>query len=82
MCIQYWLKIEGVKLVLEGVFFFLSMLMIVYVYLGYPLLVAVIGTIRTRRIKKGTFSPKVTILIAAYNEEENIEITIINVKLS
>ena len=52
--------------------------MIFYVYLGYPLLIGVIGKIRNRRINKLGIEPEVTILIAAYNEEENIGSTLKN----
>jgi len=52
--------------------------MIFYIYLGYPVLVVLIGLIRNKRIKKGDYQPHVTILIAAYNEENNIEATLKN----
>ena len=60
------------------IIFYASFVMILYVYLGYPLLIAVIGSVRNRSIKKGAFEPEVTILISAYNEEENIEKTLKN----
>lgn len=52
--------------------------MIFYIYLGYPVLVVLIGFIRDKRIKKGDYQPHVTILIAAYNEEDSIGATIKN----
>ena len=52
--------------------------MILYIYLGYPALVFMLGAIRNKRIKKGDYQPHVTILIAAYNEEKSIEATIKN----
>ena len=60
------------------ILFFTSLAMIFYVYLGYPLLIGVIGKIRNRRINKSGIEPEVTILIAAYNEEENIGSTLKN----
>ena len=58
--------------------FFFSLFMIFYIYLGYPVLVVLIGFIRDKRIKKGDYQPHVTILIAAYNEEDSIGATIKN----
>ncbi|MCK5505168.1 MAG: glycosyltransferase, partial [Thermodesulfovibrionia bacterium] len=52
--------------------------MIFYIFFGYPVLVALIGLIRNKRIKKGDYQPHVTILIAAYNEEKSINATIKN----
>jgi len=52
--------------------------MIFYVYLGYPLAAAVLSIFRDKKVKKAPIEPAVTILIAAYNEEENIEATIRN----
>ncbi len=58
--------------------FITSLLMIIYVYLGYPALVFLFGIIRNKGVKKGAFEPYVTILIAAYNEENSIEATLRN----
>ena len=52
--------------------------MIAYIYAGYPALVFFVGILHNRKIKKGAFEPHVTILIAAYNEESNIEATVRN----
>lgn len=52
--------------------------MIFYVYLGYPMLITLIGLIRNKKVKKAPIQPLVTILIAAYNEERDIEKTIKN----
>ena len=58
--------------------FFFSLFMIFYIYLGYPVLVVLIGLIRNKKIKKSDYQPYVTILIAAYNEEKSIDTTIKN----
>jgi len=51
----------------------LAALVLFYVYAGYPLLLALIGLfVRRRRLEPG-FHPQISILIAAYNEEEAIE---------
>ncbi len=55
-----------------------SALMIVYIYVGYPALVAVLALVRDRRVAKGPYEPRVTILISAFNEEDFIEATLRN----
>lgn len=51
--------------------FWCSILSILYAYAGYPLLLALLARIRPRtlRIGQGDFTPSVTLLIAAYNEQ-------------
>jgi cellulose synthase/poly-beta-1,6-N-acetylglucosamine synthase-like glycosyltransferase len=52
--------------------FWFAALLLFYVYAGYPLLLAVIGLfVRTRRHEPG-YCPRISVLIAAYNEEEAI----------
>jgi len=58
--------------------FLLSILLIFYVYAGYPLAAAFLGRIMNHPVHKGMREPKVTIVIAAYNEEESIGATIEN----
>lgn len=58
--------------------FFASLFMIIYIYLGYYALVSLFSMIRNKRVKKGNYEPRVSILIAAYNEEDCIENTIKN----
>lgn len=58
--------------------FFLSLVIVFYVYAGYPLVAACLGALLRHDIKKAPFEPNVTILIAAYNEEEGISATIEN----
>ena len=52
--------------------------MIFYTYLGYPLLAFFIAAIRNKKVNRGHYEPSVTILIAAYNEEDSIESTLKN----
>ena len=61
--------------------FFVSLFMIIYIYLGYPFLIAIYAKIKPKMINKGPCNPRVTILIAAFNEEAHIGTTIKN-KLS
>jgi cellulose synthase/poly-beta-1,6-N-acetylglucosamine synthase-like glycosyltransferase len=61
--------------------FALSVLAIVYVYAGYPILAQFLGRGNPRRVKAaepGTFQPTVTVLIAAFNEAKSIEATVRN----
>jgi cellulose synthase/poly-beta-1,6-N-acetylglucosamine synthase-like glycosyltransferase len=52
--------------------FWTSVAALLYVYAGYPLLVYLVSVLRPKKIKRGAFEPKVTILITAYNEEKAI----------
>jgi len=49
-----------------------------YVYLGYPLLVFIIGYVFRRTVRKAPISPRVTLIIPAYNEEKFIRETLEN----
>ena len=53
--------------------FWLAAALLFYVYAGYPLLLALVGLF-VRRHRPGTgYTPPISVLIAAYNEEEAIE---------
>lgn len=59
--------------------FFASLFMIAYVYIGYPFCAFLLAAFKKNKINKNnSYQPAITILIAAYNEEENIEETIKN----
>lgn len=58
--------------------FWLSACMIVYVYLGYPFCAFLLSKILRKSVQKDDIRPKVSILIAAYNEELCIANTIQN----
>jgi cellulose synthase/poly-beta-1,6-N-acetylglucosamine synthase-like glycosyltransferase len=65
---------------LSSIFFF-CLLMLVYVYAGYPLLARLLGSLVLRRVWSavpGEHLPTVTVLIAAYNEAAHIEATVRN----
>ncbi len=53
--------------------FWFSALILVYTYVGYPLMVFAISKMRPRTVSKGEFEPDVTIIITAYNEEKDIQ---------
>ncbi len=55
-----------------GILFWLSVLFIVYTYAGYPLLLTLLARTRKPRPPYPDITPTVTILIAAYNEEQVI----------
>lgn len=57
---------------MPGILFWLCVLIIIYVYAGYPLLVTVLARLRPAQPKKSGHTPSVTLLIAAYNEESVI----------
>lgn len=49
--------------------FWLSAVALLYTYVGYPLLIALISILNPRKVHRGKYEPSVTIVIAAYNEE-------------
>jgi cellulose synthase/poly-beta-1,6-N-acetylglucosamine synthase-like glycosyltransferase len=52
-----------------GVLFWLCVLLVWYVYAGYPILLAVMARLFSRPVHLAEITPTVTVLIAAYNEE-------------
>ena len=51
------------------IFFLVSAAALFYTYAGYPLLLALVSTLRPQRVRRGTLEPTVTLIITAYNEE-------------
>jgi len=49
-----------------------SLAAIAYVYVGYPLLLFLVSRVWSRAVAKGPITPTVTMVIAAYNEEQAI----------
>jgi len=58
--------------------FFLCVLTVAYIYAGYPCIVFILSIIKSHPIRKGPHLPRVTILIAAFNEKKAIAQTIRN----
>jgi len=58
---------------LAEVVFWLSIALLFYVYVGFALLVILVGAIFNRKVKKQEIEPKVSMIIAAYNEEDSIQ---------
>ena len=52
--------------------FWTALVALFYVYVGYPLLLAVIAGLRRRPAVEAGYSPRLTVLIPAYNEELSI----------
>ena len=49
-----------------------------YPYLGYPLCVVLLLIVLPRPVRTGNITPRVTIVVAAYNEAAQIETTVLN----
>src|SRR5690554_6956204 len=58
--------------------FWISLALLFYIYIGYPILVQLFSTKEKPVAKDEGYLPKISILIAAYNEEKDIEHTIRN----
>lgn len=52
--------------------FWLSFAALVYVYAGYPAILTLVGIFRRRRQPELGYTPRVSVLIAAYNEDAGI----------
>src|SRR5438309_8953935 len=60
-----------IKLAAE-IIFWLSAAALVYTYAGYPLLLALVGALWTRKVGRGEYQPTVSVIITAYNEERDL----------
>lgn len=60
--------------------FWISVLVLVYTYLGYPVLIALLARLKPRRVsgEPNSKPPKVSLIIAAHNEEKVIREKITN----
>ena len=58
--------------------FWASVAVLAYVYAGYPLAVSLAGRLRPRPVRKAPVTPRVTLVIAAHNEEAVIASTLEN----
>ena len=64
-----------------AIIFWLSVILVVYVYAGYPLVAGLLAQLLRRRILEaapGTYQPTITLIIAAFNEAAHIEETVNN----
>ncbi len=58
--------------------FWLGAAALCYTYVGYPLLLAALASLRPRRVRRGPFAPTVSVIITAYNEERDLAATLEN----
>ncbi|HTF96260.1 MAG TPA: glycosyltransferase family 2 protein [Cellvibrio sp.] len=58
--------------------FWISSILVLYIYLGYPLLLRFLPKLPTTTVRTDAPLPRITILIPAFNEEKCIEDTITN----
>jgi cellulose synthase/poly-beta-1,6-N-acetylglucosamine synthase-like glycosyltransferase len=59
--------------------FWISLASLAYVYGGFALLVILVGAILNRKVHKAAIEPKVSLIIAAYNEEDSIGLRLENI---
>ena len=71
-------RCKNVDIEIMSYVFFVSLIGLVYIYIGYPFLIFILGKIFSKPIFKDEIHVPVTILIAAYNEERDIEATVRN----
>src|SRR5688572_5024897 len=55
------------------VVFVAAMAMIVFIYAGYPALMFALSLVVRRPVRRDNITPRVSVIIAAYNEERDIE---------
>ncbi len=60
------------------IIFFISIAIIVYTYVGYPMLLVFLSFIISKPVYKSQLYPVVSVIISAFNEEKNIEAKISN----
>lgn len=53
--------------------FWISVAAIIYTYVGYPAIVWIVARLRNHMVLKAEIAPRVSILIACHNEQDNIE---------
>ncbi len=56
----------------EQIVFWTCVFLLAYIYVGYPILVYLVGRLFPRSVKLGHIEPTVSILITAFNEESSI----------
>ena len=55
------------------VVFLISLIACIYVYVGYPVLLFVLARLRPRPVRRESITPSLTMIIAAFNEEDFTE---------
>ena len=79
LCAFLWLENDPFSLFNEPelstcvqIIFWTAVVAIFYTYAGYPLLLMLISRLRGKPVRRREFTPPVTVIIAAYNEERDI----------
>jgi len=58
--------------------FWISALLIFYTYIGYPVLIFLLGHLFSRPVRKNSYTPKVSVIVAAHNEERDLAVKLDN----
>ena len=58
--------------IIAEIVFWSSAAALFYTYAGYPILLALVSTLRPRKVKRAPFESTVSVIIAAYNEERDL----------
>jgi cellulose synthase/poly-beta-1,6-N-acetylglucosamine synthase-like glycosyltransferase len=59
-------------MILAKLAFILSLLLVAYAYVGYPLVIFLWSRLFPRAVRKAAITPRVSLIITAYNEERDI----------
>jgi len=54
------------------ILFWSSAAALLYTYAGYPVLLALVSALRSRKVQRGELQPTVSVIITAYNEERDL----------
>jgi cellulose synthase/poly-beta-1,6-N-acetylglucosamine synthase-like glycosyltransferase len=65
--------LNNAQVIFAEIVFATTVFLLIYVYLGYPLFVSLLSLLRPIRLPDSTFTPSLSVLIAAHNEESGIE---------
>ncbi|HVF91186.1 MAG TPA: glycosyltransferase family 2 protein [Blastocatellia bacterium] len=58
--------------------FWISIIVIIYTYIGYPAIVWLLAGLKSRRVSRAEITPRVSIVLACHNEAKSIEARIEN----
>ena len=58
--------------IMAEIIFWLSAAALGYTYAGYPLLLLIVSRLRPREVRSADFAPAVTVIVTAYNEEQDL----------
>src|SRR5262245_29543986 len=58
--------------------FWISVLFVFYAYIGYPIILWVVATVRHKTVRRQSIYPSVSLIITAYNEQERLREKLVN----